>query len=182
MKTHRLCQLVKPIATNIDELLNRYDNKDTVNSISKVTSSSFNTETTHSTSDKVDMIIRRLERLENQESNRPSRRKNFTKNRDRQFCVHCSLINKQLGAQLDVKHHSSSCTKKNISINVIEAMDDPRSDTDIESNEGEVPSKVSYISPSSLQINSSHREVGPTTVSACDLPDSNGSNESNHKI
>ena len=68
LKTHRLCQLVKTIASNIDELLVRYSSKDSEPLISQLSTNKQAYESTAtSQSETVDMIIRRLERLEDRQ-------------------------------------------------------------------------------------------------------------------
>ena len=65
VKTKRISQLVKQIAPNIDDLLNRYSQADIFNAvnINKV-SSQHQSNATPTTESSVDMIIRRIERLE----------------------------------------------------------------------------------------------------------------------
>ena len=67
------------------------------------------------------MIIHRLERLENNGYKKSNKRR-FNRRKSKLFCKHCSFINKQLGADLDVRHDENNCNKKKISINVLEAM------------------------------------------------------------
>ena len=71
LKSKRICQMVKAIAPNIDELLCRYSQQESSNEIAVITPSTqtFNTVTATTNDASVDMIIRRLERLQN--SNRP---------------------------------------------------------------------------------------------------------------
>ena len=112
LKTHRLCQLVKTIATNIDDLLTRYSFKDSDASISRLSSNSQTYETLATPqSNTVDMIIRRLEKLEDRQTVN-SRKKKSNKFRNSQFCSHCAFINKQLGANLDTAHSNRACTKR----------------------------------------------------------------------
>ena len=108
LKTKRICQMIKSIAPNIDELLCRYNQQDSTNEIAAI-SPSPQAQTIASatpTDTSVDMIIRRLERLENNtRSANPSR--GFRKwnekstNRPKIHCGHCAFINRQLGASLD---------------------------------------------------------------------------------
>ena len=76
----------------------------------------------------VDMIVRRLEKLENR-SYKPFRdfrpRNRGSRNsvqRNKNFCNHCSFINKQLGVNLDTGHNPQTCTKRQLSVSVIECM------------------------------------------------------------
>ena len=119
LKTHRLCQLVKQIATNIDELLLRYNQMDK-DTIAKVSAPHDSVDIVHATSDiPVNMIIRRLERLEAGHNSRFGfKDRGSRKARIRQSCNHCSFINKQLGSNLDIKHSPETCKKKKFSVNM----------------------------------------------------------------
>ena len=116
LKTHRLCQLVKTIASNIDELLIRYNSKETISSVSQLalTNQSTRPLATNQDPNTVDMIIHRLERLETRGFNNNNSRRSRTNNSKKslQYCPHCAFLNKQLGATLDVKHNENDCTKK----------------------------------------------------------------------
>ena len=127
LKSKRLCQMIKPIASNIDELLSRYNTKDTVSAIKPSQMSDCSATTSDNST--VDMIINRIERLESNH-----RRQNFYKgrakpnnfNRSQKYetCVHCSFLNKQLGSTLDTNHNSNRCSKKKFSVSFIESIDD----------------------------------------------------------
>ena len=135
LKTRRLCELIKPIATNIDELLARYDKGDQVVSVHANNSAALATPALNNQDLAVDMIIRRLEKLENN-SNKPFNnrfKQRKTSQRKRVLCKHCLYINTQLGSSLDVNHSSDSCGKRKLSVNVIEALaTDTLSDSDSE--------------------------------------------------
>ena len=42
---------------------------------------------------------------------------------NRPYCGHCSLINKQLGANMDVRHSPNECSKKKLSVCLIESIE-----------------------------------------------------------
>ena len=128
LKTKRLCQLIKVIASNIDELLNRYNNQqDQVNVVQSVNSSltlpaATNPSFDNGNSQTVDMIVRRLERLEQSQYPQSGARSRYRNNRNNQrkrnnYCSHCAFINKQLGSSLNTNHSSASCNKKPLSVN-----------------------------------------------------------------
>ena len=111
LKSKRLCQMIKTIASNIDELLARHNSQQDLIGSVQVTSSQpakiAAATTSNSLSDSspaVDMIIRRLERLEQDRfasnSGRYRNKNNYNSRKRREICSHCSLINKQLGASL----------------------------------------------------------------------------------
>ena len=140
LKSKRLCQMIKIIASNIDELLARYDNQnDKVNMIKNrnlhfTSSADFNSTENHN-SKAVDMIVRRLERLEQGRFSFPKsrgRQKNFRNNQRRRkdYCSHCAFLNKQLGASLNTNHSSNSCNKQKLAVNVVETVYDEASNTD----------------------------------------------------
>ena len=118
LKVKRLSQMVKVIAVNIDELLQRYSQQDTVNSISCYSAqpSQVSNLATHDNRASVDMIMKRLDKLEHgqREKNNRNFKSNFNKKKaqNRPYCGHCSLINKQLGANMDVRHSPNECSKK----------------------------------------------------------------------
>ena len=106
LKNKRLCEMIKQIATNVDDLLARYSNVDTINkvSIKSVKSTSATNFPPAPDSDTIDMIVGRLERLESKRKvkNQFPRVSNYR--RTSQNCVHCSFMNKQLGTNFNVKH------------------------------------------------------------------------------
>ena len=131
LKTKRLCQMIKPIASNIDELLNRYGQRDTLHSVESSDASHTSQPvalTAQNDNSTVDMLVNRIECLErnykgqtgyNRQFKRPTTFKN-----NKSFCVHCSFLNKQLGLTLSTNHDSSQCVKKRLSVNVVELFDD----------------------------------------------------------
>ena len=160
LKVKRICQMVKTIAPNIDDLLLRYNVQETseVSHLSTTRPQAHSMATSETTS--VDMILRRLERLETGSQNRRFRR--MIKNKQsgpqfqqRLFCGHCNLINKQLGANLNTSHSPYSCTRKQLSVNVIDTMDNvvPDDDTDqTDAEEGETSLQKSHLQIQTLQI------------------------------
>ena len=141
LKTKRLCEMIKPIAKNIDELLARYSNRDqvvTINSHEAPIKPSYatNLETSHT----VDMLVRRIEQLEvdrNTRNYRNSRNmkpppRPFYKPNKREQCKHCSFLNQHLGSNLRTDHNSQSCGKKSFSVSLIESVhydEDPHINT-----------------------------------------------------
>ena len=122
LKQKRLCQMIKTIASNIDELLVRYDNqKDQVGVVYSNSSQSHVTASQTGYSEDpqaVDMIIRRIERLESDRFRPQQRfrgranRSSFGNSRPQERCQHCSFINRQLGSSLNTNHKSATCGKK----------------------------------------------------------------------
>ena len=162
LKVKRLSQMIKTIAVNIDDLLLRYSQPDAISSVTTTPNQLSNSIASLTTSDNhspVDMILKRLDKLEQGQRNR-NRNNNFKprqgnkKSKNRNFCGHCSIINKQLGANLDVYHDPGFCSKKKLSVSVIESIDDcleneTLSDTD--SAEGDIFNSVNATTMSSLQ-------------------------------
>ena len=115
--------MIKQIATNVDELLVRYNNQDTINKVSADTSLVHQNPTIPAPDNSIDMIVGRLERLER--DNKISKKKiggqSFKQNSKN--CIHCSFINRQLGTSFNIKHDASNCSRRKISVNVIESMD-----------------------------------------------------------
>ena len=139
LKTKRMCQLIKQIAPNVDEWLQRYVQADTVSMIHSQQA----TPTLPATTDSpITAIVQRIEKLEMGARSRPPRgrfrpQRGF---RPPSTCGHCAYINKQLGASLDVRHNSQSCQRKQLSINVLE-MEEPDDGYQFDDNdisEGEV--------------------------------------------
>ena len=144
LKNKRLCQMVKCIATNIDELLQRYCQVDNISSISTPTPSAFDQDTSlhaKSGSKQVDMIIRRLEKLEKgsyqSKTPRPSK---FSRksNKNRNFCSNCSFLNKQLDANIDVKHDPNMCGRKKISVALIDSFTHDQDQTSTSSEDSDI--------------------------------------------
>ena len=165
LKTHRLCQLVKTIATNIDDLLTRYNFKDSEASISQMSSRSQTYEPLATPkNDTVDMIIRRLEKLEDRQPPK-FRKKKANKFKNSQFCSHCAFINKQLGANLDTSHSNHSCTKRKISINVLDVPDQDTTSDESDCYEGEQSSEKVALTNDSLQTDP--RQLEETRLINC---------------
>ena len=164
LKTKRLSQMIKPIATNIDELLARYGNRDTVSPIHINDTES--PRTVHSTarpdSQSVDMLVSRIQKLEHKVkyNNFPNKYRSSNSSRDfkkeKNYCIHCSILNKQLGANLNTNHDSQSCSRKKVSISVIESIGENNSPTDNTSDTDE-GDKISMMPSSNrlLQIDNS---------------------------
>ena len=163
LKVKRLCQMVKQIAANIDELLQRYGQNDTINAVVNIPSSPHQQAITGSpkiqqTSD-VDMIVRRLERLERRGYPNKTRKAKYTRNDNKTFgtCPHCLILNKQLGANLNVKHSANACTRKKFSVSLIESIDDHEEgiasqEGDTDTDEGGKCCLINSSSHSLLQI------------------------------
>ena len=100
LKTKRLCQMIKQIAPNVDDLLTRYGHQDSINSVAATcTPSAVNLpkSTPPSEDTTIDMIINRIERLEKTQQPRRSQTNRFkSRNKFTENCVHCSFLNKQL--------------------------------------------------------------------------------------
>ena len=128
-KTKRLSEMIKTITSNFDELLARYDSKgdqiDVVKSgqVSKQTPT--NATNNDNDSSSIDMIIRRIEKLERNKNKSSSRRQSFRRSNFKQMgCRHCLFINKQLNANLDTNHDSSMCSKRKLSVNLLETYEE----------------------------------------------------------
>ena len=126
LKSKRLCHMIKPISQSIDELLQRYDNKDQVVMVKSPPSSAQPHITTIGDNNELATLVQRVERLEfrsNKQQNR--RRPNISYQRQAQDrCKHCMFLNKELGANLRVDHHSNLCGKKNVSVSLVECLHD----------------------------------------------------------
>ena len=129
LKTKRLCEMVKPIAKVIDDLLTKHTQQDQVASLS--TTSLNDPNSTSPTVETAD-LIRRIEKLEfnrRQPARQPTRRttNNFNKSQNSfqrsSYCTHCAFINNQLGSSLQTNHFSSACNRKNVSISLIDVAD-----------------------------------------------------------
>ena len=124
LKTKRICQLVKQIAPNIDEWLQHYSQADTVNTVSSQVVSQ-NMPATNEASP-LNAIIQRLERLESGARGARTRRGRYGGSRSFKpptNCGHCVYINRQLGANLDVHHSSQNCPRKQLSVNILETLE-----------------------------------------------------------
>ena len=161
LKTKRLSEMIKTIATNIDDLLIRYEKKDQIASIqeSKVTNPTPKvTSFEEDNNGEIDTIIRRIEKLE-QRGSRNFNKSKFKKNKS--WCKHCKFINSHLGSSLDINHPSHLCKKRNISINLIESLGDSNSDSSSDQDDIYTQGEKIYFMQnpcnSSLQNSSSHR-------------------------
>ena len=83
LKQKRLCQMIKVIAPNIDELLARYNSKDQVSSISVDKIKTGNDHKESSAIQEVSSLVRRIERLESTVVNKS--RKKFNNNNPEQI-------------------------------------------------------------------------------------------------
>ena len=117
LKTLRLSQMVKTISKSIDELLTRYGGKDQIASIAQSRSSDSDT------SDSVGLhnLIQRVEKLEFNAQRVPRKQNAWSRQKSVQ-CSHCIFINKQLNAKLRTDHAQNACSKKNVSISLLESM------------------------------------------------------------
>ena len=136
LKSKRLCEMIKPIATSIDELLARHDKKDQIVAIksNNVSTSENNPapQETYEENTSIETIVRRIERLE-QDKSRGSNfqyrsKRNYPRKQD--VCKHCQFINSQLHSNLDIRHSSKNCTKKKLAINIVEVHNESESDSD----------------------------------------------------
>ena len=167
LKSERICQLVKRIATNADELLKRFENpKDQIQTIATAATAASSIAGAEATSEQSCThdpdIIRRLERVERKyNKSRKGRRSGYgDRDRDRggdrsdkyeksgQFCNHCDYINRKLGANLDTNHRKDRCAKKEISIKLIQEHwneDASSSSTDSDGEDPEALSDLYYL-------------------------------------
>ena len=125
LKTKRICEMVKPIAQNIDDLLLRYENKEQINSVSaKSTPKTMLTDFDEEKSPAIQALITRIERLEGP-YRKQQNRKFYQKNRGRkqEQCSHCLFLNKQLGSNLRTDHSSYKCGKNKVSVSLLESLD-----------------------------------------------------------
>ena len=164
LKTKRISQLVKRIATSADDLLKRYETpKDQINAIQPVAAPSPGaTATATNYPCEHDAMIRRLDRLERRTQRQRQREKN-NKGRDSgrstrggDFCNHCDYINRKLGANLDTDHRKDRCPKKSFSIKMIQEewrQEESSSSTESEGDQDEQLSDLYYLL--SLQNDSS---------------------------
>ena len=148
LKTKRLCQLVKTIATNVDDLLKRYDTaKDSVNSVTATGPSAVRPGSVHSIAhteadgghgnaaddegDKLEEAVDMIYRLAG--SFREGRGRQFTsrgqfrgrsgrQQNTRRGCRHCDMFNKKIGANLDIKHRSDTCPNQHSAQSFIKTL------------------------------------------------------------
>ena len=124
LKSKRLCQMVKVIAPNIDELLSRYSTKDQVSIVrAGPTPSQLPVNKSNSAAQDIASLVQRIERLETNFPNKSRKKKGFSA-RKRDQCTHGLFINKQLGSSLSTDHASNMCGKKNVSISLVQSMGD----------------------------------------------------------
>ena len=150
LKSKRICQMVKPIAKSIDDLLARYEQRDTVSTIK-----TFNNDagapgdSAMSKSDSISLhaLIQRVDRLETFSKTRGKKKtpRQF-QNKQANKCAHCTFLNAQLGASLRTDHASSACGKKSVSVSLIETLgSDQNYDSPSETSEGETNSLNSKL-------------------------------------
>ena len=183
--------MIKQISPNIDELLLRYSQHDTVNSVNRFTSPHNPQQLPPKQDHTMDMIIGRLERLEhNKWSSKKNRPSKFNKSgsQAKYNCAHCSFVNKQLGTNFDTKHNSKTCSKKKISISVIESLENEAPDsspTEAESSSSEGENSESRMFHSSPFLQNSNERTDPRTSfmqidSDCSLNKANFTNYHQH--
>ena len=161
LKEKRLCQMVKTIAPNIDELLLRYNTKDSVSMVE--------TQKLNNNSDGMGILISRIERLESAYNNK-NRKKSSNFSRKKESCSHYIFINKQLGASLNTEHPSHLCEKKTVSISLLEAQSEGNEETSSDGNEGETVNSSPYFSSSQLQISDDYSAPAETSVTCSVKP------------
>ena len=111
---------MKTIAPNIDELLVRYNTKDSISLVnSKQITSNIQPSKVDGNSSDMTALVRRIDRIETNLNNR-FRKRSTPNNRKGNVCTHCQFINKQLGASLKTDHPNNMCGKKNVSISLLE--------------------------------------------------------------
>ena len=172
LKSKRICQMVKIIAQNIDDLLVRYDNRDQV---SMVNISRIPAKQNYSSKqdNEIDGIIRRLNKLESASKRRQDNRfRNKSKNNS--VCSHCTLLNTQLGSTLPVNHAFSDCGGKSVAISLIESIPAQDSSEAISStSEGEHKSIIPSLNQHLQNDVSCTGHNSPETVeiqNLCHLP------------
>ena len=146
LKTKRLCQMVKVIDPNIDDLLTRYNTKDQI-SLVKVKTEPYSNSVQQISQPPAEMssLIQRIERLETTFNN-----KNFNKNagrsRKNNQCTQCLFINKKLGSSLKTNHPSYMCRKQAISISLLELEDNSvESESPLQSSDNDEGSTLSSL-------------------------------------
>ena len=97
--------------------------------------------------------------------NRPSKF-NKSGSQAKYNCAHCSFVNKQLGTNFDTKHNSKTCSRKKISISVIESLENEApvsSPTEVESSSSEGENLESRMFYSSPFLQNSNERTDPRT-------------------
>ena len=135
LKEKRLCQMVNTIAPNIDDLLVRYNTKDSVSIVATDADSTSQTKQINNNSDEMISLVNRVERLETNFTNK-NRRKSANFSRKKEQCTHCLFINKQLGASLKTDHPSHLCGKKSVSISLLEVQSEEHATSSTDEDEG----------------------------------------------
>ena len=158
LKTKRLCQLIKTIAQNIDDLLLRYSSKDQISAVQPARNNQqySASQADMSSTNEINCLIQRIEKLEtNFKSKNKNKSRNFYQPQRKVQCSHCLFINKQLGCNLKTDHPSNSCGKKGVSISLVESLDLEMSSNPSESTseyEGCIISPIDHLTKS-LQSN-----------------------------
>ena len=169
LKQKRLCQMVKVIAPNIDDLLTRYNTKDSVSAIAiNEDNPKIHTHDDISTNSEVSTLIRRIERLETNFINKGRKKVNSARNRI--ICTHCTFINKQLGASLRTDHPSHQCGKKAVSISLLEVEEyEAAPSSSAPSDEGDIIKLEQENNPLlQTETGSTHAsEISPADSSSC---------------
>ena len=91
LKTKRLCEMIKPIATNVDELLARYEKSDQVVAINSDVNKLKHPPTIQDQEPSLNTIVRRIEKLEFRSKNNKRSRQRFQKRFN--HCQHCHFLN-----------------------------------------------------------------------------------------
>ena len=164
LKTKRLCQMVKTIAQNIDELLLRYNSKDQVSLVQTPPQN-----VAQPSTNDMSALIQRIERLEvnNKKNNRRKKQSMPNQFQYANQCSHCLFINKQLGSTLKTDHSNTNCGKKNVSISLVESLGTLSSCTESSSdcNEGDGGYNTLYLTQS-LQTDSECQVFNPDVQTA----------------
>ena len=131
LKTKRICQMVKTIAKNIDDLLARYEQRD---SISVIKSPDTVEKTAASCAAPAEQnalhaLIQRVDRLETSSRMQGQKKPRQFQNKRSNKCTHCTFLNNQLGASLRTDHPSSSCGKRSVSVNLVETLEFDQNDS-----------------------------------------------------
>ena len=148
LKTKRVCQLVKRIATNADDLLKRYEApKDQVQKISQpvtpqpqpATICATNSQSSgkHDSED----IIARINRIERNQRKFQKRNEKKGFPRRNEECGTCDFLNRKLGANIDKYHSKDKCPRKSMAIKLIQEdwPEDAVSTSSSSDTEGELP-------------------------------------------
>ena len=167
-------RIIKPIATCIDELLQRHTiaTPDQINAVSArpVIPTNWASFSKNNDDSSVDTIIRRLDRLEsNNKYYRRSNNKNPRNSTRKPQCSHCTFVNNKIGSSLSTDHRSDQCGRKRLSVSVVESFTDDQDSasavSDDTSEEGEIM-KVNTPDNSqcSLQNNCHGKSQGQCTA------------------